>query len=218
MNDTKKNNKVALIITILVFTVFITVATYSYFSSSVVIGSGITADIMTSGNSYVFTANATKSSLDLDITAAIMQKNSSYYGIATSDYSIVEVSLLSSSNNETTTCSFDLVWTYDTFSDIYSDLNNYVPSSSYDKEFGIKIEKNSVAETERNLDYYGNPINNKIILGHYTISSSNASVAVEDDYKVNVNIYNIPEEQNNIKGKHFIAGVNVENVNCSIAS
>lgn len=215
-NIKNKDRKISLVVCISVFLVFIGVATYAYFSTSDPVINGFAVDVESTGSQYIFTSVATKNDIDVDASFMKMMQESELYGVADSDYGTIEVSLSSPSNSDTTTCTFDLVWTYDSESDIYSDANNYVPYSGYPYELGVEVLKNNTSQVIHNIDEYGAPVNRKVNLGNYTITSSSTTQTV-DTYKINVNIYNIPIHQTNIKNKHYIANINVENVNCLIS-
>ena len=128
----------------------------------------------------------------------MMQEKSELYGVVANDYATIQVSLASPSASETTTCTFDIVWTYDSSSDIYSDSGNYMPYTGYPYEISAEVLKGTSSQVIKNLDEYGAPVNRKVTLGSYSISSQSTTATV-DTYKVDVKVYNIPTDQTNIK-------------------
>lgn len=207
------NKKISIIICSFVFLVFIGMASYSYFSSQKTLSASLPITSATPPGSYSFISNTQDNAIDLDITAVLMQQNSNLYGEVGNDNVAINVSLASPTNDDNVICDFDLVWTYDSTSDIYSDTGNYVPYTGYPYEISAQVLKNNNSQTIHNLDDYGSPINRKVKLGNFSISS-NSTTATIDTYKVDVKVYNIPIDQTNIKNKHFKSSINVENVVC----
>lgn len=214
--EDNKNKKNGIIITIIVLIVIIGAAAYGYFSAIPLIDNGVTADATTGDDLEVFVSETTDDEIDIDVSLALMDKNESLYGQAGTDSAVISVTLNPADEEAVTSCSFDLVWTYGSLSDIYEDAYNYMPYPNYPYEFGIEIQKNNTSISKNNMDDFGTPVNRKVNLGNYTISSTGTIASKVDEYKVIASIYNVPVDQENIDGKHYTSNINVENVTCDV--
>lgn len=207
----EKPKKTGLIISIITVFALLAVGTFGYFIMGISTDGGVTTDTQVAQKPYKFKSVSNKNSIDFSADEVALQENESYYGLASSDDADITVSLSLSSNNESITCSFNLVWTYESDSDIYSDVGNYVPyNSDYPYEMSIKVSKNNTVLSETSMESLGTPVNNKVTIGSYTINSLD-----EDVYNIRAAIYNLPINQINIIGKHYSSKINVENVNCT---
>lgn len=208
----KKKNFIYLIVLIVVIIIAVAGATYAYFVSSININNALVNLATTTGSSSAFTAY-TEGNIAFNISFSQMtQDNISKEFIATDN--ATGIAKIDSGNSAyTTTCSYDLVWVWDS-EDRYMMSDVDLPYTSedgslYPYEFSVKVDE----EVEKDLSSLDWSPEGKAIISHKELKSENGQEAV-DDFYIQVNMYNIPIVQNNLFNKTFGAHIAVENNTC----
>ena len=210
----KKKNKTSMItigITTFTLLVLIGTASFAFFSSSVNSSGNIVATMHTASGSYVFSVN--KSS-DLSFSLGLNNMSSSSVSTTTPAVSKsvnITTNLLSGSTQESTVCTYDLQWEW-TSSDMYT-----AKDSGATKEFTITINKNGKAVVAEK-DFADFTRSNKVITLYHGTTTSTKVNGWQDDYEINIKMYNLSMNQTNIAGKNYSGKVNVVNVSCTVNS
>ena len=212
----EKNNNVKIMgvfASVLLFVIIVT-ASFAYFGSfNVNLNNNIAVNVNAfSPGDAVFTSNATQ--LNLQVPAANMSQllNGT---LAAENTATLSVNLTGAANL-LTTCTYDIVYEYDSGSYIYGGTGTNHVSKNGDKEITLQVTNvngtNNFA-SEKNFDYDSNWTNNKRTLVSKASISSTGSITTQ-----NINIigkfYNLNVSQESIGGKAFTGKIYVTNNSC----
>ena len=211
-----KNNNIKImgVFASVLLLVIIVTASFAYFGSFNV---NLNNNVAVNVNAYspgdaVFTSNATQ--LNLQVPAANMSQLSNGT-LAAENTATLSVNL-TGAEGLLTTCTYDIVYEYDSGSYIYGGTGTNHVSKNGDKEITLQVTNvngtNNFA-SEKNFDYDSNWTNNKRTLVSKASISSTGSLTTQ-----NINIigkfYNLNVSQESIGGKAFTGKIYVTNHNC----
>ena len=212
----EKNNNIKImgVFASVLLLVIIVTASFAYFGSFNV---NLNNNVAVNVNAYspgdaVFTSNATQ--LNLQVPAANMSQllNGTLAAENTATLSVN----LTGAEGLLTTCTYDIVYEYDSGSYIYGGTGTNHVSKNGDKEITLQVTNvngtNNFA-SEKNFDYDSNWTNNKRTLVSKASISSTGSLTTQ-----NINIigkfYNLNVSQESIGGKAFTGKIYVTNNSC----
>lgn len=234
MKDKVKGKIIYIVISAALFLVTVIGATYAYFASYIEL-EGFNTQVLTSTSSYIFTASS-DGEVDLHIDSSMMmQSQISSNEIAYGD-AFIDIKLSSPSTSVITTCKYDILWSWDEGSDIYDKKSGYlgevykdlngkicgeynaenmctILSGSYPYEFSVKLG-DELPET--NLTEFNKQNDGSLILIKDAQIVSQTIVEEQKSYDIDVKIYNLPYNQDDIRGKRFNAHIKVDNVRCTM--
>ena len=213
MNKSKITKPLAVFASVILI-IIIGVASFAYFGTFNV---NLNNNVAVNVNAYspgdaVFTSNATQ--LNLQVPAANMSQflNGT---LAAENTATLSVNLTGAADL-LTTCTYDIVYEYDSGSYIYGGTGTNHASKNGDKEITLQVTNvngtNNFA-TEKNFDYDSSWTNNKRTLVSKATISSTGSLTTQ-----NINItgkfYNLNVSQESIGGKAFTGKIYVTNNSC----
>ena len=219
-------NKFKSIIASIFLLVLVIGAAYAYLGTfKVDLSNDIAVNInSTSPGNTSFVANATQ--LNLQVPASSMGSYLANNTVAAMENNAVLSVSLQGANGFKTTCTYDIVYEYDSSSLVYGSSNAPVTSGAT-KEITLQIENvtgTNYYETERNFNYYTGSYNGnandkwtssikRTLVSGATIESTGTSTS----QSINVigRYYNLDTYQD-LGGKAFNGTIYVENVNCSV--
>ena len=218
----KKSNTI-LIIQGVLFIILIIGAAYAYLGTfNINLNNNIAVNInSTSPGNLSFIANSTQ--LNLQVPDASMTKYNANNNVAAKeDTGFVDITL-TGAEGFLTTCSYDLVYEYNTNSDIYGKT---VPvTTGATKEITIEVNgmngnNHFAAETNFNFDTskgWSNASSTKGAKVTLVTGATLKSLGTEQSvrWKVIGRYYNLDLNQYALSGKSFTGKIYVENVNCS---
>ena len=211
-----KNNNIKImgVFASVLLLVIIVTASFAYFGSfNVNLNNNVAVNVNAfSPGDAVFTSNATQ--LNLQVPAANMSQilNGTLAAENTATLSVN----LTGAEGLLTTCTYDIVYEYDSGSYIYGGTGTNHVSKNGNKEITLQVANvngtNNFA-SEKNFDYDSNWSNNKRILVSKATISSIGSLTTQ-----NINIigkfYNLNVSQESIGGKAFTGKIYVTNNSC----
>ena len=218
----KKSNTI-LIIQGVLFIILIIGAAYAYLGTfNVNLNNNVAVNInSTSPGNLSFIANSTQLNLQVPDTS-MAQHNANNTVAAKEDTGFVDITL-TGAEGFLTTCSYDLVYEYNTNSDIYGKT---VPvTTGATKEITIEVNGmngNNHFATETNFNFdtskgWSNATSTKganvTLVTGATLKSLGTEQSVR--WKVTGRYYNLDLNQYALSGKSFTGKIYVENVNCS---
>ena len=212
----EKNNNIKImgVFASVLLLVIIVTASFAYFGSfNVNLNNNVAVNVNAfSPGDAVFTSNATQ--LNLQVPAANMSQllNGT---LATENTATLSVNL-TGAEGLLTTCTYDIVYEYDSGSYIYGGTGTNHVSKNGNKEITLQVANvngtNNFA-SEKNFDYDSNWSNNKRTLVSKATISSIGSLTTQ-----NINIigkfYNLNVSQESIGGKAFTGKIYVTNNSC----
>ena len=219
-------NKFKSIIASVFLLVLVIGAAYAYLGTfNVDLSNDIAVNInSTSPGNIAFVANATQ--LNLQVPASSMGSYLANNTVAAMENNTVLSVSLQGASGFKTTCTYDIVYEYDSSSLVYGSSNAPVTSGAT-KEITLQIENvtgTNYYETERNFNYYTGSYNGNVndkwtsstkrtLVSGATIESTGTSVS----QSINVigRYYNLDAYQD-LGGKAFNGTIYVENVNCNV--
>ena len=219
-------NKFKSIIASIFLLILVIGAAYAYLGTfNVDLSNDIAVNInSTSPGNTAFVANATQ--LNLQVPASSMGSYLANNTVAAMENNAVLNVSLQGANGFKTTCTYDIVYEYDSSSLVYGSSNAPVTSGAI-KEITLQIENvtgTNYYETERNFNYYAGSYNDnandkwtsttkRTLVSGATIESTGTSTSQ------NINVigryYNLDAYQD-LGGKAFNGTIYVENVNCNV--
>ena len=219
-------NKFKSIIASVLLLVLVIGAAYAYLGTfNVDLSNDLAVNInSTSPGNTSFVANATQ--LNLQVPASSMGSYLANNTVAAMENNAVLSVSLQGANGFKTTCTYDIVYEYDSSSLVYGSSNAPVTSGAT-KEITLQIENvtgTNYYETERNFNYYTGSYNGnandkwtsstkRTLVSGATIESKGTSTSQ------NINVigryYNLDAYQD-LGGKAFNGTIYVENVNCNV--
>ena len=221
-------NKFKSIIASVFLLVLVIGAAYAYLGTfNVDLSNDIAVNInSTSPGNTAFVANATQ--LNLQVPSSSMGSYLANNTVAAMENNAVLNVSLQGANGFKTTCTYDIVYEYDSSSLVYGSSNAPVTSGAT-KEITLQIENvtgTNYYETERNFNYYTGSYNDnandkwtsttkRTLVSGATITS----VGITKKQSINVigRYYNLDAYQD-LGGKAFNGTIYVENVNCELGN
>lgn len=217
--------KVYTIITIVVLIVAVSVATFAYFGSfSENLTSNVAVNINAAspGDSSLVTSSAI---LNLQVPAKNMSKLSANEMVAAAESSAVLNVTLTGTADISTRCTYDIVFEYNTNSNIYG-VSPTTKTSDAEKEITFEVE-GPVGETnpfggETNIDYNTakgwiaktSTTGAKVKLASGVRITNNSTKPSVQVWKVTARYYNLEVSQEQLAGKNFGGKIYAENSVC----
>ena len=157
-----KKKKIKSIIAIIILVVIVSTATFAYFGTfSANLTNNVSVNISSSspGDTTFTTSSAV---LELNVPSESMfETNANDNEAVASNSAVLNVSLIGAQSNVSTSCTYDIVFEYDTSSNVYG-ISPTTKTSGIDKEITFEVSSPSGTnhfQTEKNIDY------NKYIFG-----------------------------------------------------
>ncbi len=212
--EKNRNIKITGVFASVLLLVIIVTASFAYFGSFNV---NLNNNVAVNVNAYspgdaVFTSNATQ--LNLQVPAANMSQllNGTLAAENTATLSVN----LTGAEGLLTTCTYDIVYEYDSGSYIYGGTGTNHVSKNGDKEITLQVTNvngtNNFA-SEKNFDYDSNWTNNKRTLVSKASISSTGSLTTQN-ISIIGKFYNLNVSQESIGGKAFTGKIYVTNNSC----
>ncbi|MDD5865169.1 MAG: hypothetical protein PUD07_01595 [bacterium] len=221
-----KKKKIKSIIAIIILIVIVSTATFAYFGAfSANLTNNVSINISSSapGDTTFTTSSAV---LELNVPSESMfETNANDNEAVASNSAVLNVSLIGAQSNVSTICTYDIVFEYDTSSNVYG-ISPTTKTSGIDKEITFKVSSPSGTnhfQTEKNIDY--NTSNGwtaatsttgaKITLVSDATISIQKGLTKTQSYTVTARYYNLSAFQGQLAGKSFIGKIYVSNYDCS---
>ena len=219
----KSKNKLKVILSSVFFLILVIGAAYAYLGTfNINLNNNVAVNInSTSPGNLSFIANSTQLNLQVPDTS-MAQYNANNTVAAKEDTGFVDITLTGPAGF-LTTCSYDLVYEYNTNSDIYGKT---VPvTTDATKEITIEVNGmngNNHFATETNFNFdtskgWSNATSTKGAKVTLVTGATLKSLGTEQSvrWKVIGRYYNLDLNQYALSGKSFTGKIYVENVNCS---
>ena len=221
-----KKKKIKSIIAIIILVVIVSTATFAYFGTfSANLTNNVSVNISSSspGDTTFTTSSAV---LELNVPSESMfETNANDNEAVASNSAVLNVSLIGTQSNVSTICTYDIVFEYDTSSNVYG-ISPTTKTSGIDKEITFEVSSPSGTnhfQTEKNIDY--NTSNGWIA----STSTTGAKITLVSDatilitsgitrtqsYTVTARYYNLSTFQGQLAGKSFVGKIYVSNYDCS---
>ena len=221
-----KKKKIKSIIAIIILVVIVSTATFAYFGTfSANLTNNVSINISSSspGDTTFTTSSAV---LELNVPSESMfETNANDNEAVASNSAVLNVSLIGAQSNVSTSCTYDIVFEYDTSSNVYG-ISPTTKTSGIDKEITFEVSSPSGTnhfQTEKNIDY--NTSNGWIA----STSTTGAKITLVSDatilitqgltetqsYTVTARYYNLSTFQGQLAGKSFVGKIYVSNYDCS---
>mgnify|MGYP001632764604 FL=1 len=189
-------------------------ASFAYFGSfDVNLNNNVAVNInaVSPGNA-TFISSATQ--LNLQVPAANMSQTASNNEIAAATNTATLTVNLTGASNLLTTCTYDIVYEYDSTSNVYGKSPT---TKNGNKEITLQVSNvngtNNFAN-EKNFDYDSSWTNNKRTLVSGATISSNGTLTTQN-ISITGKYYNLTIPQTSIEGKTFTGKIYVTNHSCS---
>ena len=211
-----KNNNIKIIgvfASILLLVIVIT-ASFAYFGSfNISLNNNVAVNInAVSPGDATFISSATQ--LNLQVPAANMSQTASNNEVAAATNTATLTVNLTGAANLLTTCTYDIVYEYDSTSNVYGKSPT---TKNSNKEITLQVSNvngtNNFA-SEKNFDYDSSWTNNKRTLVSGATISSNGSLTTQN-ISITGKYYNLTIPQTSIEGKAFTGKIYVTNHSCS---
>ena len=197
--------------------IIVITASFAYFGSfNVNLNNNIAVNVnsVSPGNA-IFTSNATQ--LNLQVPAANMSLTASNNTVAaSSNTATLSVSLTSGSTEIAATCTYDIVYEYDSSSYIYGGTGTNHVSKNSDKEITLQVSEvngtNNFA-SEKNFDYDSNWSELKRTLVSGATIESDGTLTTQN-ISITGKYYNLTISQSSLEGKSFTGKIYVTNNKC----
>ena len=189
-------------------------ASFAYFGSfNVNLNNNVAVNInAVSPGDATFISSATQ--LNLQVPAANMSQTASNNEIAAATNTATLTVNLTGAANLLTTCTYDIVYEYDSTSNVYGKSPT---TKNSNKEITLQVSNvngtNNFAN-EKNFDYDSNWTNNKRTLVSGATISSNGTLTTQN-VSITGKYYNLTIPQTSIEGKAFIGKIYVTNHSCN---
>ena len=189
-------------------------ASFAYFGSfDVNLNNNVAVNInAVSPGDATFISNATQ--LNLQVPAANMSQTASNNEIAAASNTATLTVNLTGAANLLTTCTYDIVYEYDSTSNVYGKSPT---TKNGNKEITLQVSNvngtNNFAN-EKNFDYDSSWTNNKRTLVSGATISSNGTLTTQN-ISITGKYYNLTIPQTSIEGKTFTGKIYVTNHSCS---
>ncbi|MGN1379534.1 MAG: hypothetical protein ACI4XR_03980 [Bacilli bacterium] len=222
----EKKEKVKSIIAIIILIVIVSAATFAYFGAfSADLTNNVAVNISSSapGDTTFTTSSAV---LELNVPSESMfETNANNNEAVASNSAVLNVSLIGTQSNVSTICTYDIVFEYDTSSNVYG-ISPTTKTSGIDKEITFEVSSPSGTnhfQTEKNIDY--NTSNGwtaststtgaKITLVSDATILITSGLTRTQSYTVTARYYNLSAFQGQLAGKSFVGKIYVSNYDCS---
>ena len=188
-------------------------ASFAYFGSfDVNLNNNVAVNInAVSPGDATFTSNATQ--LNLQVPAANMSQTASNNEIAAATNTATLTVNLTGAANLLTTCTYDIVYEYDSTSNVYGKSPT---TKNGNKEITLQVSNvngtNNFAN-EKNFDFDSSWTNNKRTLVSGATISSNGTLTTQN-ISITGKYYNLTIPQTSIEGKAFTGKIYVTNHSC----
>ena len=211
-----KNNNIKLLVvfaTVLLLVIVIT-ASFAYFGSfDVNLNNNVAVNInAVSPGDATFISSATQ--LNLQVPAANMSQTASNNEVAAATNTATLTVNLTGAANLLTTCTYDIVYEYDSTSNVYGKSPT---TKNGNKEITLQVSNvngtNNFAN-EKNFDFDSSWTNNKRTLVSGATISSNGTLTTQN-ISITGKYYNLTIPQTSIEGKAFTGKIYVTNHSCS---
>ena len=192
-------------------------ASFAYFGSfDVNLNNNVAVNInAVSPGDATFISNATQ--LNLQVPAANMSQTVANNTVAAASNTATLTVNLTGAANLLTTCTYDIVYEYDSTSNIYGGSQTKSVAKNGDKEITLQVSgvtgTNNFA-SEKNFDYDSNWSGLKRTLVSGATISSNGSLTTQN-ISITGKYYNLTIPQTSIEGKAFTGKIYVTNHSCS---
>ena len=213
MDKSKITKSLAVFASVLLI-IIIGVASFAYFGTfNVNLNNNVAVNINSSSpGDATFISNATQ--LNLQVPAANMSFTAANNTVAAKeDTAFLDVTL-TGSQNLLTTCTYDIVYEYDSTSNVYGKSPT---TKNGNKEITLQVSNvngtNNFAN-EKNFDYDSSWTNNKRTLVSGATIESNGSLTTQN-ISITGKYYNLTIPQTSIEGKAFTGKIYVTNHSCS---
>ena len=189
-------------------------ASFAYFGSfDVNLNNNVAVNInAVSPGDATFISNATQ--LNLQVPAANMSQTASNNEVAAASNTATLTVNLTGAANLLTTCTYDIVYEYDSTSNVYGKSPT---TKNGNKEITLQVSNvngtNNFAN-EKNFDYDSSWTNNKRTLVSGATIESNGSLTTQN-ISITGKYYNLTIPQTSIEGKAFTGKIYVTNHSCS---
>ena len=189
-------------------------ASFAYFGSfDVNLNNNVAVNInAVSPGDATFISSATQ--LNLQVPAANMSQTASNNEIAAATNTATLTVNLTGAENLLTTCTYDIVYEYDSTSNVYGKSPT---TKNGDKEITLQVSNVNGTNNfvnEKNFDFDSNWTNNKRTLVSGATISSNGSLTTQN-ISITGKYYNLTIPQTSIEGKAFTGKIYVTNHSCS---
>ena len=188
-------------------------ASFAYFGSfDVNLNNNVAVNInAVSPGDATFISNATQ--LNLQVPAANMSQTASNNEVAAASNTATLTVNLTGAANLLTTCTYDIVYEYDSTSNVYGKSPT---TKNSNKEITLQVSNvngtNNFAN-EKNFDYDSSWTNNKRTLVSGATISSNGTLTTQN-ISITGKYYNLTIPQTSIEGKAFTGKIYVTNHSC----
>ena len=188
-------------------------ASFAYFGSfDVNLNNNVAVNInAVSPGDATFTSNATQ--LNLQVPAANMSQTASNNEIAAASNTATLTVNLTGAANLLTTCTYDIVYEYDSTSNVYGKSPT---TKNGNKEITLQVSNVNGTNNfvnEKNFDFDSSWTNNKRILVSGATISSNGTLTTQN-ISITGKYYNLTIPQTSIEGKAFTGKIYVTNHSC----
>ena len=189
-------------------------ASFAYFGSfDVNLNNNVAVNInAVSPGDATFISNATQ--LNLQVPAANMSQTASNNEIAAATNTATLTVNLTGAANLLTTCTYDIVYEYDSTSNVYGKSPT---TKNGDKEITLQVSNVNGTNNfvnEKNFDYDSSWTNNKRTLVSGATISSDGTLTTQN-ISITGKYYNLTIPQTSIEGKAFTGKIYVTNHSCS---
>ena len=212
MEKSKITKSLAVFASVLLI-IIIGVASFAYFGTfNVNLNNNVAVNINSSSpGDAVFTSNATQ--LNLQVPAANMSQIASNNEVAAATNTATLTVNLTGAANLLTTCTYDIVYEYDSTSNVYGKSPT---TKNSNKEITLQVSNvngtNNFAN-EKNFDYDSSWTNNKRTLVSGASISSMGSLTTQN-ISITGKYYNLTISQSSLEGKSFTGKIYVTNHKC----
>ena len=231
----KKNTLLLTVIAVATLLVAVVGATFAYFGSFQATVDDKAAVNVTTGNVQASTFITTGGELILDVPGSdmIRGQNPAAVSVGTKTGNANLVVKLNYPDTATQmTCTYDIMFEYDSGSAVYGDSTTPVTANTENKEFtytltpseGITVEGAYVATSETDFSKFNTATNGsakKVASGTITATGTKPETAATQNLLADVNFYNFPTiDQSTLAGKTFKGSfyVKQDSVKCSTAA
>ena len=215
--EKKKEIKLVGVITSVFLLFIVFSAAFAYFGSfNVDLNNNVAINInaVSPGNAS-FVSSATQ--LNLQVPAANMSQTVADNTVAAAENTATLTVNLTGAANLQTTCTYDIVYEYDSTSNIYGGSQTKSVAKNGNKEITLQVSgvngTNDFA-SEKNFDYDSSWSGLKRTLVSGATISSNGTLTTQN-IKITGKYYNLTISQSSLEGKAFTGKIYVTNHNCS---
>lgn len=216
MKENKRRSIVLVIIAIASLALIVGAATFAFFATGRDLDNGvINANVGTAASMYSFSATS-NGNIEMNIAFNEMSEANVNTTFLKTDNATINVSLASPSEGMKTTCTYDIVWVWDSTGDnIYTSPDMSIPDTinnkTYNYEFSAKVDE----EDEKDLSKYSTNGSIVTLQKDVTIEST-STTANEIQHRIDAYIYNLPVDQQKLFDKQFRAHITIDNLNCNM--